>query len=98
MANLEIYFAYDEREKADIIAKLGNAKYTLQRSKGLGENNPDMMWQTTMNPASRRLIAVSPTDAEETARMFDILLGDDLPERKRFIVEHGSEYIKDADI
>jgi DNA gyrase subunit B len=57
-----------------------------------------MMWQTTMNPASRRLIAVSPTDAAETARMFDILLGDDLPERKRFIVEHGSEYIKDADI
>ena len=93
-----VYFAYNEFEKADILKKLGNTKYTLQRSKGLGENEPEMMWQTTMNPASRRLIAVSPTDAEETARMFDILLGDDLPERKRFIVEHGSEYIKDADI
>jgi len=94
----KVYFAYNEFEKADILKKLGNTKYTLQRSKGLGENEPEMMWQTTMNPATRRLIAVSPTDAAETARMFDILLGDDLPERKRFIVEHGSEYIKDADI
>ena len=94
----KVYFAYDEFEKAEILKKLGNTKYTLQRSKGLGENEPEMMWQTTMNPASRRLISVSPTDAAETARMFDILLGDDLPERKRFIVENGSKYIKDADI
>ena len=94
----KVYFAYDEFEKADILKKLGNSKYTLQRSKGLGENEPEMMWQTTMNPATRRLISVSPTDAEATARMFDVLLGDDLPERKKFIVENGSKYIKDADI
>ena len=94
----KVYFAYNEFEKAEILKKLGNTKYTLQRSKGLGENEPEMMWQTTMNPATRRLISVSPSDAEYTARMFDVLLGDDLPARKAFIVEHGSEYIKDADI
>ncbi len=94
----KVYFAYNEFEKAEILKKLGNTKYTLQRSKGLGENEPEMMWQTTMNPATRRLISVSPSDAEHTARMFDVLLGDDLPARKAFIVEHGSEYIKDADI
>ena len=94
----DVYFAYDEYEKAEILNKLGNKKYTLQRSKGLGENEPEMMWKTTMNPESRRLISVSPTDAERTARMFEILLGDDLQSRKAFIVEHGSEYVKDADI
>lgn len=94
----KVYFAYNEFEKAEILKKLGNTKYTLQRSKGLGENEPEMMWQTTMNPATRRLISVSPSDAEHTARMFDVLLGDDLPARKAFIVEHGSEYVKDADI
>ena len=94
----KVYFAYNEFEKAEILKKLGNTKYTLQRSKGLGENEPEMMWQTTMNPATRRLISVSPSNAEHTARMFDVLLGDDLPARKAFIVEHGSEYIKDADI
>ena len=94
----DVYFAYNEFEKAEIIQKLGNTKYTLQRSTGLGENEPEMMWKTTMNPESRRLISVSPTDAAETARMFEILLGDDLQSRKAFIVEHGSEYVKDADI
>ena len=94
----DVYFAYNEFEKAEILAKLGNTKYSLQRSKGLGENEPEMMWKTTMNPESRRLISVSPTDAERTARMFEILLGDDLQSRKAFIVEHGSEYVKDADI
>ena len=94
----QVYFAYNEFEKAEIIAKLGNTKYNLQRSKGLGENEPEMMWKTTMNPESRRLISVSPTDAEQTARMFEILLGDDLQSRKAFIVEHGSEYVKDADV
>ena len=94
----DVYFAYNEFEKAEILAKLGNTKYSLQRSKGLGENEPEMMWKTTMNPESRRLVSVSPTDAERTARMFEILLGDDLQSRKAFIVEHGSEYIKDADI
>ena len=93
-----VYFAYNEYEKAEILQKLGNTKYSLQRSKGLGENEPEMMWKTTMNPESRRLATDSPTDAERTARMFEILLGDDLPSRKAFIVEHGSEYVKDADI
>ena len=94
----KIYFAYNEFEKADILRKLEGQKYTLQRSKGLGENEPDMMWQTTMNPASRRLIAVTPTDAAATEEIFDTLLGDNLPARKQFIAEHGTEYIKDADI
>jgi DNA gyrase subunit B len=94
----ETYFAYSEFEKSEILAKLGNKKYTLQRSKGLGENEPDMMWRTTMCPQTRRLVAVTPTDAEETARMFDILLGDALQERKKFITDYGHLYIKDADI
>ena len=96
----ETEFAYNEFEKAEITARLDKAgmKYTLQRSKGLGENEPDMMWKTTMNPATRRLIRVTPTDAEATARMFDIMLGDDLQGRKQYIAEHGAEYIKDADI
>ncbi len=93
----QIYFAYDEFEKADILRKLEGKKYTLQRSKGLGENEPKMMWQTTMNPATRRLIAVTPTDAEATYEMFDTLLGDNLPARKEFITLHGQEYVKDAD-
>ena len=94
----ETYFAYDEFEKVDILKQLGKTKYTIQRSKGLGENTAEMMSKTTMNPASRRLIAVTPTDAEQTAVMFDTLLGDDLPARKAFIAAHGAEYMKDADI
>ena len=92
------YFAYDEFEKAEILGQLGNTRYTLQRSKGLGENTPAMMSETTMHPATRRLIAVTPTDAAATARMFDTLLGDDLPARKAFIALHGKEYVKDADL
>ena len=94
----DIYFAYNEFEKAEILKKLEGKKYTLQRSKGLGENEPDMMWKTTMNPESRRLIAVTTTDAQKTFEIFDTLLGDNLEARKRFITEHGSEYAKDADI
>ena len=91
------YFAFNEQEKLDIIKKLGNAKYTLQRSKGLGENEPSMMWETTMNPATRRLIQVTPADAEETARIFDTLLGDDLDARKKYITDFGHLYIKQAE-
>ena len=96
----DILFAYDEFEKAEILKKLdaSGQKYTLQRSKGLGENEPDMMWQTTMNPATRRLVSVEPADVERTNYMFDVLMGDNLAERKVFIAEHGGEYIKDADI
>ena len=94
----ETYFAYNEQEKTEILSKLGSKKYTLQRSKGLGENEPDMMWRTTMCPQTRRLVAVTPTDAEATAKMFDVLLGDALQERKKFITDYGHLYIKDADI
>ena len=92
------YFAYDEKEKVDILGKIGNAKYTVQRSKGLGENQPDMMNLTTMNPETRRLIKVMPQDAERTSRMFDLLLGDDLSGRKEFIAENGYLYLEEADI
>ena len=88
----KIQFAYNEQEKQDIISKLGAAKYTLQRSKGLGENEPDMMWQTTMNPETRRLIKVNEADAEETARIFETLLGDDLEARKEYITLYGNQY------
>ena len=96
----QILFAYNEFEKAEILRKLEseNRKYTLQRSKGLGENEPEMMWQTTMNPATRRLISVEPADVARTEYMFDVLMGDNLAERKNFIAEHGFEYVKDADI
>ncbi len=94
----ETYFAYDEFEKAEILKKLGNKKYTLQRSKGLGENEPEMMWQTTMNPETRRLISVSPADAAATEIIFDTLLGDNLPARKQFITENGERYMKDIDV
>ncbi len=73
-------------------------KYTLQRSKGLGENEPDMMWQTTMNPATRRLIRVSEADAKATEEIFDTLLGDNLPARKEFIAQFAAMYAEKADI
>ena len=94
----ETFFAYDEFEKAEILKKLGHKKYTLQRSKGLGENEPEMMWQTTMNPETRRLISVSPADAAATEIIFDTLLGDNLPARKQFITENGERYMKDIDV
>ncbi len=90
-------FAYNEQEKQDILAKLGSQKYSLQRSKGLGENEPDMMWQTTMNPETRRLIKVTEADAAETAEVFETLLGDDLEARKEYITLYGSEYIAQAE-
>lgn len=92
------YFAYTEPEKANILKRIGDAKYTIQRSKGLGENDPEMMWLTTMNPESRRLIKVMPTDAEKTAQVFDLLLGDNLQGRKDHIAEHGAEYLDDLDL
>ena len=92
------YFAYDENEKREILAKIGDEKYTLQRSKGLGENQADMMSLTTMNPAPRRLIKIKPEDAVLTEQMFDMLLGDDLAGRKDYISENGYLYMDDADI
>ncbi|AEY65355.1 toprim domain-containing protein [Clostridium sp. BNL1100] len=92
------YFAYTEKEKAEILTKLEGNKYTIQRSKGLGENEPEMMWQTTMNPASRRLIKVMPSDVEKTSMMFDVLLGDNLAGRKQFIEDNGSKYLDMIDV
>ncbi len=92
------WFAYTEKEKQDVMAELAGKKYTIQRSKGLGENEPDMMWLTTMNPATRRLIKVMPEDVEKTAMVFDLLLGDDLQGRKNHIAEDGYKYLELADI
>jgi len=92
------YFAYDDREKTEILAKVGNAKYTIQRSKGLGENEPDMMWLTTMSPETRRLVKVMPDEAKETAEMFDVLLGDNLAGRKEFIAQNGVKYLEMTDV
>ena len=92
------WFAYSEKEKADILTELDGKKATLQRSKGLGENDPEMMWMTTMNPDSRRLIRVMPTEAEATARVFDLLLGENAQGRKEHIAENGYKYLDLADI
>ena len=92
------WFAYSEREKAEILEGIGRAKVTINRSKGLGENDPDMMWLTTMNPETRRLIRVMPEEAERTGEIFDLLLGDNLAGRKQHISEFGSQYLDLADI
>ena len=92
------WFAYSEKEKADILKKLEGKKVNVQRSKGLGENDPEMMWMTTMSPETRRLIRVLPEDAEETARVFDLLLGDNLAGRKDYIAENGYKYLDMIDV
>ena len=92
------WFAYSDKEKNDIVASLEGKKCDVQRSKGLGENEPDMMWLTTMNPETRRLIKVMPEDVERTAQVFDLLLGDDLQGRKSHIADNGYKYLELADI
>ena len=92
------WFAYSNKEKDDIVATLQGKKYDVQRSKGLGENEPEMMWLTTMSPDTRRLIKVVPEDIARTAQMFDLLLGDDLTGRKTHIADHGHEFLELADI
>ena len=92
------WFAYSDKEKNDIVVSLEGKKYDIQRSKGLGENEPDMMWLTTMNPETRRLIKVMPEDVERTAQIFDLLLGDDLQGRKSHIADNGYKYLELADI
>ena len=94
----QTHFAYNESEKAKILAGLGEGRIKLQRSKGLGENEPEMMWQTTMNPETRRLIAVMPEAEGPMKDMFDVLLGDDLAGRKRYIELHGRDYLGDLDV
>ena len=92
------WFAYSDKEKADIVKALEGKKYKIDRSKGLGENDPDMMWLTTMNPETRRLIRVMPEDVERTAEVFDLLLGDNLQGRKDHIAENGARFLDLADI
>ncbi len=94
----QTYFAYTEREKAETLARIGDAKATIQRSKGLGENEPEMMWRTTMNPATRRLVRVMPEDARRTAEVFELLLGDNLAGRKAHIETHGHRWRDMLDI
>lgn len=94
----QTYFAYNEIEMDEIKAELGDSKYTVQRSKGLGENEADMMSLTTMNPATRRLIKVTPSDALATSEMFDLLLGDNLEGRKNYIADYGHLYLDAADV
>ena len=95
----ETYFCYTEKEKVDVLEQIGNAKYTIQRSKGLGENDADMMWLTTMNPKTRRLIKVEPDSIESyMEEKFELFMGDDLQGRKDFIAENGHMYIDLADI
>ncbi|MCQ2484486.1 MAG: toprim domain-containing protein [Clostridia bacterium] len=94
----QVWFAYTEKEKTQALEEIGNQKYTIQRSKGLGENEADMMWMTTMNPKTRRLVEIRPEDAEKTAMVFDMLLGDDLAGRKEHIAETGHLYIDMLDL
>ncbi len=92
------YFAYDEREKAKILDLIGSEKFIIQRSKGLGENEPDMMWQTTMNPETRRLVRVMPKDKDRDRDTFDMLLGDNLAGRKEYIFENGGKFLDLSDL
>lgn len=94
----QTYFAYNEVEMDDIKRQIGDQKYTVQRSKGLGENEADMMSLTTMNPDTRRLILVTPDEAQKTSEMFDLLLGDNLDGRKQYITDYGYLYIDSADV
>ncbi|MBR6530871.1 MAG: DNA topoisomerase [Clostridia bacterium] len=94
----QVWFAYTEKEKSEAIEQIGNAKYTVQRSKGLGENEAEMMWLTTMNPKTRRLVEILPEDAERTAQIFEMLLGDNLAGRKEHIADNGYMYIDMLDL
>ncbi|MBQ7902779.1 MAG: DNA topoisomerase [Oscillospiraceae bacterium] len=92
------YFAYTEAEKADVLARIRGEKFTIQRSKGLGENEAEMMWMTTMNPETRRLIRVCKADVEKTREVFELLLGDNLAGRKQHIADYGADYLDQLDL
>ena len=92
------YFAYTEAEKQRILADIGEQKYKIQRSKGLGENEPEMMALTTMIPDTRRLIRVMPEDAQKTQEIFELLLGDNLDGRKDYFRDYGYKYLDDIDV
>ena len=94
-------FAYSVEEKNKILADLekkGKKFKKIHRSKGLGENTKEMLWMTTMNPESRRLIKVMPEDAKLMSDSFDLLLGDNLEGRKNHIAQYGYKYLDMADI
>ena len=92
------YFAYTDLEKNNILKEIGDQKCSINRSKGLGENDPDMMWLTTMNPETRRLIKVEPEDVATMENMFNLLPGNDDEGRKRHIAKHGKEYLDQLDL
>ena len=96
-AGKNTFFAYSDNEKTQILSKI-KGKYKIQRSKGLGENQPEMMWETTMNPKTRRLILVTPDTVEKTQEKFELLLGENLKGRKEYIEEYGHLYIDLSDI
>ena len=100
-ADGETHFAYNESQKNEIMKQLEEKeakRISMQRSKGLGENEPDMMWRTTMNPETRRLIKVLPADSTEMEYKFNLLLGDNLSGRKEYIQENSSKYLEMADV
>ena len=92
------YFAYTEAENADVLTRIQGEKFTIQRSKGLGENEAEMMWMTTMNPETRRLIKVCKADVERTREVFELLLGDNLTGRKQYIADYGADYLDQLDL
>ena len=93
------WFAYNEAEKAHILrTDLEGKKPTIQRSKGLGENEADMMNLTTMNPATRRLIKIDPAEANLMAEKFELFEGNNLTGRKEFIEKYGHMYIDMTDV